>query len=960
MIANFIESLIDATAWTFLHFLWQGLLVGAVMAVVLRTARNRYAAAAVALAVLWVLAGVTFAWQFASPAMTVNVAQVEQPAEVVPTNPAPASTGSIEPNPTASAAPIGEDSSTTIAAPVNIEASQTSAAEVWPPLAVLAFYWRPVVAGLWIIGATLCALRLCNDWRAVQKLRSHAQPLAEDSPWRHRFQALLQRMNLTRPIQFLTSDSLTTPIVMGVFQPVVIFPLSLLSQMPSAQVEAILLHELAHIRRHDYLVNILQRVTETVFFFQPVVWYVSHRMRVERELCCDDIASASCDTVSQYAGALAALEAFRSAENYELAAAAKGSSEGSLLSRIRRLAGGNSTDHIGIDWRLPAAMLACCTLAMMTFAAFWAIGADEDAIDIRDLHTTSYSLVEKTVFCVHTDEELFTVLIIEEPSGVTSTSLSSGVQASQTGAGSLAWAKMKWNDHKLDLQFFTNQADRIHLNGKPYYLKGGRALAWNAETAVVAYQADQLKEKLPAYKPQKETDLTATIRALHKQIEATFPVKMDDDDLPAEREEPAPPSATPAAAEPAKPTDHNVTVFGKVVDDETGELIEQGVIVQGGRFDPSDPAKGATFGYTRTSGGQKTGKFSTTVNFPQGRTARVLVDGYYPMPVVATAPEAGVKRLEVTLRLKKLRTVSGRVLNHLKEPVAGAKVFSVKSVSIIYSGGDSFNSFDSKDEHSVSKTTDEAGRFSGVPVTEMNAIVISDKSFDAWPVQVAEDKTEVVVELPKPSQVTIDFDIEGEGDEAELFYQYLSPFYEKRPEWKNVAIERRIKIKKGKTTLNALPFGSYQISRQRVANMGVVGRYLFIERQFFVVGEGETHHIDWTRKTGARVKAKVTWPEEVEVAGLMYTILGKPNIDMQGDESPNILDGAGINVENGEIHTTLLPPGKYTLEIAVQKPIPEERLRFSGIIVPDHHRRIELVIPDDRKEIVLEDIKLEL
>ena len=123
------------------------------------------------------------------------------------------------------------------------------------------------------------------------------------------------------------------PTVVGWLRPAILLPIAALASLTPAQVEAILAHELAHIRRHDYAVNLLQTIAETLLFYHPAVWWISNRIRVEREHCCDDIAIAVCGDPLGYAQALAELETWRtSAATMALAA-----TDGSFLERVRRI-----------------------------------------------------------------------------------------------------------------------------------------------------------------------------------------------------------------------------------------------------------------------------------------------------------------------------------------------------------------------------------------------------------------------------------------------------------------------------------------------------------------------------------------------------------------------------------------------------------------------------------------------
>jgi uncharacterized protein (TIGR03435 family) len=153
--------------------------------------------------------------------------------------------------------------------------------------------------------------------------------------WQQMLRELGARIGLSRPVRLLVSALVQVPTVVGWLRPVVLVPVGALGGLPGEHVEALLLHELAHIRRHDYLVNILQSVAEALLFYHPVVWWVSGHIRAERELCCDDVAVSVSGDALTYARALAQLEAYRPA-HLTAAVAANG---GSLAGRIARLLG---------------------------------------------------------------------------------------------------------------------------------------------------------------------------------------------------------------------------------------------------------------------------------------------------------------------------------------------------------------------------------------------------------------------------------------------------------------------------------------------------------------------------------------------------------------------------------------------------------------------------------------------
>src|SRR5205823_6807755 len=122
------------------------------------------------------------------------------------------------------------------------------------------------------------------------------------------------------------------PTLVGWLWPVILLPASAISGLAPAELEAILVHELAHVRRHDYLINLLQTGVETILFYHPAIWWLSRRVRQEREHCCDDIAVSLCGDPIAYARALSTMEELRASPRWAIAAHG-----GSLIVRIRRI-----------------------------------------------------------------------------------------------------------------------------------------------------------------------------------------------------------------------------------------------------------------------------------------------------------------------------------------------------------------------------------------------------------------------------------------------------------------------------------------------------------------------------------------------------------------------------------------------------------------------------------------------
>ena len=320
------SAVLRALGWTLLHSLWQGALAAAVVAVALlvlrrRAAAVRYRVAAGALGALVLAAAGTFGYHCAAPETL--AAPIYSVVELAQATTVPAAA---------------------VAVATNFVPTKTAAASLYPVwLATARQYFDqnlPWLVLTWGLGLLVMSLRLLGGLLYVQRLRRYrTRPLP--AAWQARLGALAARAGLRRSVALLESDLVATPLVVGYLRPLVLLPLGVVAALPVACVEAILAHELAHVLRRDYLVNLLQTVAETVFFYHPAVWYLGQCLREERENCCDDLATelVGGDPL-RLARALTALAEWSQtamlAPMPRLALAATGG-RGSLLSRVRRL-----------------------------------------------------------------------------------------------------------------------------------------------------------------------------------------------------------------------------------------------------------------------------------------------------------------------------------------------------------------------------------------------------------------------------------------------------------------------------------------------------------------------------------------------------------------------------------------------------------------------------------------------
>jgi beta-lactamase regulating signal transducer with metallopeptidase domain len=331
-----------------LHFLWQGAalaVVASALLLALRRARPaaRYLALLVVLAAMAAAPVVTFLALPELPASMPLSAAIQTSAPAQPAAPAT----SLPP-----ASPVGGSGSSAATPPSPDErphpslASRLTQARAWLEARLA---W---VAAGWVIGVFVLSLRLLLGWIGVARARRRGvEPAGEQ--WQAVLATLAERLRVSRPVRLLESAAAQVPTLIGWLRPVVLLPASALSGLTPAQIEALIAHELAHVRRGDYLVNVLQTVIETLLFYHPAVWWVSSRIRAEREHCCDDLAVACCGDAVAYARALADLEHLRSAPQPAL-----GAHGGSLVPRIRRLVGLSAPPCKRASWLAGALAIA--------------------------------------------------------------------------------------------------------------------------------------------------------------------------------------------------------------------------------------------------------------------------------------------------------------------------------------------------------------------------------------------------------------------------------------------------------------------------------------------------------------------------------------------------------------------------------------------------------------------------
>jgi beta-lactamase regulating signal transducer with metallopeptidase domain len=326
---------VHALGWTLLHFCWQGSIVAIILAcalglIPLRASRLRYSIACAAMAFMVMLPVISFC--------------------MLETNTQP------KPQRFAIAVAAGD-----FGHALNNRLDQ-SAGLFTVRFERLLNQSLPAVIGFWFDGVLLLLCRLNLGLIATRKMKSLAGE-STSADIQHVLRALRTRLGIQRTVKLLNSARVEAPTVIGWLKPAILLPVGCMAGLSTLQIEAVLAHELAHIRRHDFLVNLFQAVMETVLFYHPAVWWTSNQIRREREHCCDDLAIAVCGDRLAYAKALSFLEERRS----PVPVGAFGATGGGLKMRIARLLGLNQPQDFP---RTPALILLVLVAATAGFAVW--------------------------------------------------------------------------------------------------------------------------------------------------------------------------------------------------------------------------------------------------------------------------------------------------------------------------------------------------------------------------------------------------------------------------------------------------------------------------------------------------------------------------------------------------------------------------------------------------------------
>ena len=336
----------DALVWTLVHSIWQGavamiLLITFLRIIPGRNSSARYIVATVTLTVFLLSSVITYLLLYNhEPAVTARLIPQPQPEKI-------------------GALTTGADTVVTVLSGFYSFVESN-------------LFWITLI---WMTGAFLFSLRMVSGFFYISAIKKNATPLGEE--WHTMIQQLSDRIGLDKIVMLSESKGIQVPFVVGFLKPVILMPVGMMSGLSIQQLETILVHELMHIKRNDYIINVIQTVVESVFFFNPFVWVMSSAIRREREHCCDDEVVKYGDRLS-YAYALTRLEELNLRQASPALSLAENKNQ--LLNRIKRIME-KSVQNYSVKERIVPVVL----LIVGLICASWFSIAPANAIDNDEL-----------------------------------------------------------------------------------------------------------------------------------------------------------------------------------------------------------------------------------------------------------------------------------------------------------------------------------------------------------------------------------------------------------------------------------------------------------------------------------------------------------------------------------------------------------------------------------------------
>ncbi len=835
----------ERLGWVLLHFVWQGAMIALVSAIafaVLRraSANLRYLLAcgallamAACLPLTWfVVAGQAVGRLGPRHDRVTGAGGAVEASEVLSSRSAvttvltteheennggsPAADATDKPSRSVAASPLP------VPAAVNTSLQSNPGRPTWFDRIAAALPWLVIA---WLFGVFVLSIRLAIGWQAVHRLR-RGTSLAADGSWQAALSQLCDRLHIRSSVKLLESGLVDVPTMIGWLRPAILWPPALLAGLSVEQFEALLRTSWPTCARHDYIVNLIQTAIETLLFYHPAVWWLSRRIRHERECCCDDLAVAACGNRLSYARALATLEEHRSPAR-QLALAADG---GHLLTRIRRIVGLPAPRRSsGRHWLLGVILsTSLIALGLAIGLANFATG-DEPAkkspeppfvelevpappapraveppplaprvrlktdpprppldleisrildSDATELLPESLGEQIKNIPHVTAVSGVFWLLspagyaisadspLMKEPKIIAGRMLAAG-DRHKVIVGKLAAEKGKL---KVGDKTKVNGADAeivgIFDHPRSYWNSGTIALLPDIQQLLHAdHRVSQFVVSVDISQDIAD-EQQSQMAELCKQIEAV------GYDLKATNLANTRPSLEWSRDDGPPAPEVTLELSGRVVDDETGDVIPA-FNCQIGHVYPDQVHWEGDYGYPADAPGH----FRASLNWVAGERLRIIADGYVPETVLKDRPKPGEIK-EIAVRMKRGPRVSGRILDYDGKPVAGASVYVVGSLHDFLITGPHWSAGAHSDGTSSSTNaaavarfaTDADGKFTVTGVGwDAKYLAISCAALDLWVVPAPSpglQQGDFEVRLPQPGKLVVRYDIAGGANSA--------------------------------------------------------------------------------------------------------------------------------------------------------------------------------------------------
>ena len=370
------NDIIETLGLTIVHSLWQGALIAIVLGILMLatnkfTSGTRYILAVTASLFMLICPVYTFIKNYNPETKYKNVTAIAKSSE----------SGTLYES------QVNQTEEKKIVADKNVFS--------FNPQQFKSYFYRhfPLIVTIWLLGMLAFTLKFIGGLVYTQRLKYYRTSLVS-AEWQKKFKELCKRLNIKKTVKINESALAKVPMVIGLIKPVILLPVSAFTGLSPKQLESIIVHELAHIIRRDYLVNLLQSLVEILFFYHPAVWWINGVIRAERENCCDDIAIEQTGDSVNYAKALANIqEQLLLKENLAMAIAVN---KNRLLKRIKRLLN---------QPKMKTNFIEGFTASCIIFLGIFAIVLNSNAISEKTLEKKmSKSENEKEVLLTKKDE----------------------------------------------------------------------------------------------------------------------------------------------------------------------------------------------------------------------------------------------------------------------------------------------------------------------------------------------------------------------------------------------------------------------------------------------------------------------------------------------------------------------------------------------------------------------------